>query len=32
MVNKNCAKEDIKHIYLRDAADLREDLNYLSEE
>jgi len=32
MVNKDRVKEDIKHIYLREAADLRKDLNYLAEE
>ena len=32
MINKDRAKADIKHIYLREAADLREDLNYLAKE
>lgn len=31
-VNADQKKEEIKHIYLNKAADLRKDLNYLSEE
>jgi chorismate mutase len=32
LINNDKGKDEVNHIYLKEAAKLREDLNFLSEE